>query len=217
MIQELYPYIELIDAEYLRRACYFVIANNINQLKEPSSSTGLHHQHNNDELKEWGQLLHVKKVVQTCLNAARRYNLKNNREIDIIIVAALLHDLPYKFDLEITDGSKMNKNHALDNAKYIENILIDFECHDYAYKVSDMIAFHMGKWNDYTDEWYDEFGKDKENEYLIKILREGDYFSSRNDIGINVNIETCKNLIEQIKEDIVTRKYKDFTEAVYGI
>jgi hypothetical protein len=197
---EVNQYCSLITSCVLRGTTKDIIISSEQQLKSSSSLTGLHHQHDKNEFCEYGQWEHIKKCVQVALNAARRYdNISDDFSINVIIASALLHDIPFKFDLTLTTESKMNKKHALDNAKYIEDKMLQNDCNKYAFILSDTISFHMGKWNDYSDEWYDDFKGDIEENTFIKILREGDYYCSRNDIRIDTNINQCIALITQIK------------------
>jgi len=198
MIETLFPYVELIKDDKLRLLCYNIIEQGQEQLKMPSSSSGKYHP--KDELQEYGQVIHLKKAVNLILHAIRRD--KRPLNVDIAVTIALLHDLPKKFNLEIsvTPGqSRMNKNHGWDNAvtidKEAEKLGIDYKTREIIF---DAIAQHMGKWTPEGSIHYRPNGELMLHTPYVEYLQEADYFASRRNVMVDYSFEITQELYEEV-------------------
>lgn len=198
-------YIDLIKDNQLRKLCNSIISISEEQLRQPSSSSGMYHP--KDEICEYGQVIHIKKTAILILWAARRN--ADRMDTDLLITSALLHDLPKKFifDSEILEKqdfihsskSKMNKNHGYDNAIYIDSIAKNLNIDPEKRKILfDAISGHMGKWTpvEYQDRGWND-GHRIHTSYG-EYLQEADYFSTRKNVLVDYNIELAKCLINEL-------------------
>lgn len=193
---KLYDVVSLIKRSDLKELCVAVIVKSKKQLKQPSSSSGMHHPQ--DELCEGGQIIHILKVVNLSLHALRRRDLDifSKDVIDIVIASAILHDLPLKFEIN-KNSVKIDWNHGYLNAKQIEleaeelnidSITLEAICHS--------VCFHMGKWSPMNMGVVRSKCPIKTE--LLNILQEADYYSSRKNVLVDYNIKHTKELIEDI-------------------
>ena len=92
----LLPYINLIKDKKLRELTIITLNEAGEDLKQPSSTSGMHHPE--DELREYGITVHLRKAVVVALSALRRRSPKYYEEntVDIVLTATLLHDTPFR-------------------------------------------------------------------------------------------------------------------------
>lgn len=197
-IKELDNYIELIEDSKLKELCRKVIGVSHDQLKQPSSSSGMYHP--KDELSEYGQVIHIMKAVNLSLHALNRFNFIPYFLIDLVITNAILHDLPYKFDLtlEVPEGkSRMDRNHGYTNATYIKRIAQELYIGRLKTDlIFNSVCFHMGKWH--VDNHNKEL-RSHNAKVLLEVLQEADYFSSRKNISVDYNLTITKELVDNAR------------------
>ncbi len=202
-------YVSLVEDEKLKQLCFKIIEVSEEQLRQPSSSSGMYHPQ--DEICEYGQVKHIKKVVNLILWAVCRHDVKKY-DLDILITIALLHDLPKKFNFEaiveeqdfIHSGkSIMNKNHGYDNAICIDAVAKELNIdEDIRSVILNAIAGHMGKWIPKDTEIYDDFYLNGEYEFdrYGELIQQADYFASRKNIIVNYDLEETKKLLLELKK-----------------
>lgn len=193
---KLYDVVSLIKCSELRELCIAIIAKSKKQLKQPSSSSGMHHPQ--DELCEGGQIIHILKVANLSLHALRRRDLDifSKDIIDIVIASAVLHDIPLKFEIN-KNSVKIEWNHGYLNAKHIELVAGEFNIDSSTLEaICHSVCFHMGKWSPINMGVVRSKCPIKTE--LLNILQEADYYSSRKNIIVDYSIELTKELIEDI-------------------
>lgn len=174
----------------------FKIYENFSNIFKMQSSYNNHHPE--DERKEYGLLLHSKRVVLMSLHLLQKEKIKiTNDVLDILIFSGFFHDVPYKHLL--IDGKFIsNKSHALDNAKFFENVFkeIDFD-KKMSLKILSSIAYHMGEWNDYSSSWYFNIPNTKES----LLIKEADFIVSKDFLQFNSDIDNeFLKIFQKLKE-----------------
>lgn len=140
-----------------------------------SSSTGQYHPM--DERLKGGFVRHMKKSFVLASEGVRRYKL-DTQNTEIAMVAALIHDIPYRHD----PGNKVtNYQHPFDNAAFHLEV-------EAALNYPQLIAaifYHMDHWCDYTHpqaryvmQALPEVST-FEHSPITKVVQEADYYSSR--------------------------------------
>ena len=128
----------------------FITAKDDVYWKTPSSSTGKYHPP--DEVKEWGQLLHCKRLCHL-VDSVCRMNEENFEDTqfayDILVAGSIIHDL-YKAGLEGTE-ERTNKLHpqmihyeltAIAKGYVVDNAIIS----NYLYVLAKVCLYHEGIW-----------------------------------------------------------------------
>jgi len=133
----------------------------------PTSTSGKYHPP--DENKPGAMILHGDKVAWFCLVTAREFRL-SQREIDILIVAAYMHDIanatvamgfkPVLFSFEdsfqrghqLSPSRELRAHHAHHSARVAGNLVKGTLPHEDLVKLYRIIERHMAHWYDEDDE-----------------------------------------------------------------
>lgn len=178
----------------------------------PSSSSGKYHPAY--ENSKGGLILHVKTVVfyMISLFNLEMYNIFTDREKDLLIVSALLHDFK-------KNGEKAHSEYtSFEHPRIAANYILKFkDCEIIPEKeieyIADAVKAHMGQWN--TNGKNSKFAPlDKPQTAAQKFLHMCDYLSSREEIDLSKYLFAESEILttEAVKETKITfGKYKGRT------
>lgn len=166
------------DIDIKKDATHFISMPEIRSaFMQTSSSTGLYHPV--DENSKYGLLVHTLRVITVAILLFNTGGNVHNRqeEFDCLILAALLHDVPFK----IKESSFANRNHAKDNALFFaENTTLTGDKKDL---VLSAILNHNGRWESACGDDFDKYPQTE----MGAILHLADYIASRNNIRVEIN------------------------------
>lgn len=154
--------------------------------KNSASATGKYHPV--DERSDWGLELHTKRVFKMAFESLRKHGIDDAREQSVVLVAALLHDTPFRFT-EVNGKIKTNINHALDNAVFVQGLMRRAGFRDLSVKlVGAAIGFHSGKYQNYkyNQDWYNDH-RDKEKHRTVLAVQDADFYASRSCVLVDVS------------------------------
>jgi len=178
--------IEQLKNDKLKKLCEIVFEKSpVEMFVVPASSQGKNHPA--DEFYPGSMVKHTKRVFQMAKYAITRYGL-DEKEQDLVLTAAMLHDFPTKF---IPDGAiayKKGVDHAVNNAIFIENEMkqMGFE-EKIIEKVCAGVGFHSGRFDAHVNkDWLERYKMYQNTPYAF-IVQEADYYASRPQVFVKID------------------------------
>ena len=193
-VQDMAKYINvLIGNQIFRRVVADIYkATPQNFFEMPASTSGFYHPI--DERVRFGTMVHLKKMAVMSKEAANKYGFeKDERQVDILTTAALVHDAPFKYMFNNEKGKfTTDPDHATKNAMFLEETL---NCSQYDnMPIEDKklliaaVGYHMGRWGYFDNYAITNELKHLESHPVVLALHEIDYYSSRNRVMVDYSL-----------------------------
>lgn len=170
--------IQQLEDNKLRKLCTTVLEKSpVEMFVVPASSQGQNHP--KDEFVPGSMVKHIKRTFQMAKYSAVRHGL-DEKDTDIMLAAAILHDFPAKFIPDGETAYKKDIDHAVKNAIFIENQMkkMGFDKQT-TEKLCAGVGFHTGRFDRHINtEWLEKHKKYKNTPYS-NVVQEADYYASR--------------------------------------
>lgn len=148
----------------------------------PASSTGKNHPPFSSG--EGGLVRHTKCVVYMVKCLCESFGIDDEYKRDMLIVAALAHDIKKQGDCAEGVGHTVHE-HPLLAARYVQEVYVESDIDlpsGFVSIIAEMISTHMGKWGAYPKYIGDKDPLPMPSNEFEKILQAADYLASRKEI-----------------------------------
>lgn len=175
-----------IKDKNLKNLCIKILEKSpIEMFVVSASSQGKNHP--SDEFIPGSMIKHAKRVFQMTKYSTIRYGL-DEKDTDIMLTSALLHDFPFKFIPDGENAYKKDIDHAVKNAIFIEKEMKEMNfCDETIEKICAGIGFHTGRFDRHINtNWLNKYKAYQNTPYAF-IVQEADYYASRPQVFVKTS------------------------------